>query len=199
MAKSYDITNGEDERYVFEDVYNKYKYDRYANLYSSVTKDIRELEDEETRRNVRATLNTVIGDMYNNRMNAGGMTEIDEFVAYVCQEYDYDIGDLAPYINVPSALYLKCRDANGNHYVTDENKQRIKIEMRYDDIIAYHRYFQDTIMPLYEQILNMQGINPATGLPITDQDKAETMKYFKDKLVKEMELMVGQELFKKYR
>jgi len=194
MAKSYDITNGEDDRYLFEDIYNKYKYDRYANLYSNVTKDIRDLDDEEKRRNVRSTLNTIIGDMTNT-----GMTELDEFVSYVCQEYDYEIADLAPYVTVPSALYLKYQDKSGNHYVTDDNKQRIKIELRYDDMIAYHRYFQDTIMPVYEHVLNMQGVNPETGLPITDQDKAEYMKYFKDKLVKEMEIMFGQELFKKYQ
>ena len=136
----------------------------------------------------------MIGDMTNV-----GMTEIDEFVSYVCQDYDYDISDLAPHINVPSTLYLKYQNSSGTHYMLDSNKQRIKTELRYDDIIAYHNYFHDTITLVYERILNMRGVNPETGLLITDQDKAEAMKYFKDKLGKEMELMFGQELYRKYQ
>lgn len=140
----------------------------------------------------------IIGDMvrYDNSSNE---TDGDEFVSYVIQEYGYDIDDIAPYINVPSTLYYKYQDDKGNnHYVVDENKEKIKSELRYEDMLAYQKYFIDNIMPVYERIIRMQGVNPATGKPITDQDKAVTMIYLKDELVKEMELIVGKELFEKY-
>lgn len=193
MAKSYELTDGNDDRYTYEDVYNKYKYDKYASLYSKVTGGLHNMSDTDEKRRVRNIMNNTIGDVVN-----AGMTEIDEFVSYVIQEYGYDIDEIAPYVTVPTSVYYKYQDDKGNHYVKDDGNNKIKTELQYEDMIVYNDYFIKTIMPIYEDIINMSGTNPSTGMPITEQDKAATMIYIKKKTKDELDMIAGAELYNKY-
>lgn len=147
------------EKYTFYDTYGSYKYNKIADVYTKVNKQIKATSDEALRRDLRAELNAVL-----NSVNNTEKTKLDERIAELAQQAGCSASDIAPYITIPEDV--KTKNANG---------EKVTYVLSGYNMIDYFNASQ-VMLPLYcENIMNADA---------TPEEKADALKKLKKEVKK---------------
>lgn len=147
------------DRYTFYDTYGSYKYNKIAEVYTNVNKQIKATKDEVLKRELRAELNAVL-----NSVNNTEKTKLDERIAKLAEETGYAASDIAPYIAIPDEVETK--NANG---------EKVTYALSGYNIIDYFNASQIMLPQYCENILNGNA---------TPEEKAEALKKLKREVKK---------------
>lgn len=151
--------NAGGEKYSFYDTYGSYKYDKIADVYTKVNKQIKATSDEVLKRDLRAELNAVL-----NSVNNTEKTKLDERIAELAQQVGCSASDIAPYIKIPDDV--KTKNANG---------EKVTYVLSGYNMIDYFNASQ-VMLPLYcENIMNADA---------TPEEKADALKKLKKEVKK---------------
>lgn len=151
--------NAGGEKYTFYDTYGSYKYDKIADVYTKVNKQIKATSDEVLKRDLRAELNAVL-----NSVNNTEKTKLDERIAELAQQVGCSASDIAPYIKIPDDV--KTKNANG---------EKVTYVLSGYNMIDYFNASQ-VMLPLYcENIMNADA---------TPEEKADALKKLKKEVKK---------------
>lgn len=151
--------NAGGEKYTFYDTYGSYKYNRIADVYSKVNKQIKATSDEALKRDLRAELNAIL-----NSVNNTEKTKLDERIAELAQQAGCSASDIAPYITIPEDV--KTKNANG---------EKVTYVLSGYNMIDYFNASQ-VMLPLYcENIMNADA---------TPEEKADALKKLKKEVKK---------------
>ena len=157
------------DRYTFYDTYGSYKYNKIAEVYTNVNKQIKATKDEVLKRELRAELNAVL-----NSVNNTEKTKLDERIAKLAEVTGYTVSDIAPYIAIPDKVETK--NANG---------EKVTYTLSGHNIIDYFNASQ-VILPQYcENILNGDA-SPEEKLEALKKLKREVKKYLDAQFVEYM-------------
>ena len=147
------------EKYTFYDTYGSYKYNKIADLYTQVNRQIKATSDEVMKRDLRAELNAVL-----NSVNNTEKTKLDERIADLAQKVGCSASDIAPYIVIPEDV--KTKNANG---------ENVTYVLSGYNMIDYFNASQ-VMLPLYcENIMNADA---------TPEEKADALKKLKKEVKK---------------
>lgn len=147
------------EKYTFYDTYGSYKYNKIADVYTKVNKQIKATSDEALKRDLRAELNAVL-----NSVNNTEKTKLDERIAELAQQVGCSASDIAPYITIPEDV--KTKNANG---------EKVTYVLSGYNMIDYFNASQ-VMLPLYcENIMNADA---------TPEEKADALKKLKKEVKK---------------
>lgn len=147
------------EKYTFYDTYGSYKYNKIADLYTQVNRQIKATSDEVMKRDLRAELNAVL-----NSVNNTEKTKLDERIADLAQKVGCSASDIAPYIVIPEDV--KTKNANG---------ENVTYVLSGYNMIDYYNASQ-VMLPLYcENIMNADA---------TPEEKADALKKLKKEVKK---------------
>ena len=147
------------EKYTFYDTYGSYKYNKIADLYTDVNRQIKSTSDEVMKRDLRAELNAVL-----NSVNNTEKTKLDERIADLAQKVGCSASDIAPYIVIPEDV--KTKNANG---------ENVTYVLSGYNMIDYFNASQ-VMLPLYcENIMNADA---------TPEEKADALKKLKKEVKK---------------
>ena len=147
------------EKYTFYDTYGSYKYNKIADVYTKVNKQIKATSDEALKRDLRAELNAVL-----NSVNNTEKTKLDERIADLAQQVGCSASDIAPYITIPEDV--KTKNANG---------EKVTYVLSGYNMIDYFNASQ-VMLPLYcENIMNADA---------TPEEKADALKKLKKEVKK---------------
>ena len=147
------------EKYTFYDTYGSYKYNKIADLYTNVNRQIKATSDEVMKRDLRAELNAVL-----NSVNNTEKTKLDERIADLAQKVGCSASDIAPYIVIPEDV--KTKNANG---------ENVTYVLSGYNMIDYFNASQ-VMLPLYcENIMNADA---------TPEEKADALKKLKKEVKK---------------
>lgn len=151
--------NAGGEKYTFYDTYGSYKYNKIADVYTKVNKQIKATSDEALKRDLRAELNAVL-----NSVNNTEKTKLDERIAELAQQAGCSASDIAPYITIPDDV--KTKNANG---------EKVTYVLSGYNMIDYFNASQ-VMLPLYcENIMNADA---------TPEEKADALKKLKKEVKK---------------
>ena len=151
--------NAGGEKYTFYDTYGSYKYNKIADVYTKVNKQIKATSDEVLKRDLRAELNAVL-----NSVNNTEKTKLDERIAELAQQVGCSASDIAPYITIPDDV--KTKNANG---------EKVTYVLSGYNMIDYFNASQ-VMLPLYcENIMNADA---------TPEEKADALKKLKKEVKK---------------
>ena len=151
--------NAGGEKYTFYDTYGSYKYNKIADVYTKVNKQIKSTSDEVLKRDLRAELNAVL-----NSVNNTEKTKLDERIAELAQQVGCSASDIAPYITIPDDV--KTKNANG---------EKVTYVLSGYNMIDYFNASQ-VMLPLYcENIMNADA---------TPEEKADALKKLKKEVKK---------------
>lgn len=151
--------NAGGEKYTFYDTYGSHKYNKIADLYTQVNKQIKATSDEVLKRDLRAELNAVL-----NSVNNTEKTKLDERIAGLAQQVGCSASDIAPYITIPEEV--KTKNANG---------EKVTYVLSGYNMIDYFNASQ-VMLPLYcENIMNADA---------TPEEKADALKKLKKEVKK---------------
>ena len=161
--------NAGGEKYTFYDTYGSYKYNKIADVYTKVNKQIKATSDEVLKRDLRAELNAVL-----NSVNNTEKTKLDERIAELAQKVGCSASDIAPYITVPEEV--KTKNANG---------EKVTYVLSGYNMIDYFNASQ-VMLPLYcENIMNADA-TPEEKADALKQLKKEVKKYLDEQFVEYM-------------
>lgn len=161
--------NAGGEKYSFYDTYGSYKYDKIADVYTKVNKQIKATSDEVLKRDLRAELNAVL-----NSVNNTEKTKLDERIAELAQQVGCSASDIAPYITIPDDV--KTKNANG---------EKVTYVLSGYNMIDYFNASQ-VMLPLYcENIMNADA-TPEEKADALKQLKKEVKKYLDEQFVEYM-------------
>ena len=147
------------EKYTFYDTYGSYKYNKIADVYTKVNKQIKATSDEALKRDLRAELNAIL-----NSVNNTEKTKLDERIAELAQQAGCSASDIAPYITIPEDV--KTKNANG---------EKVTYVLSGYNMIDYFNASQ-VMLPLYcENIMNADA---------TPEEKADALKKLKKEVKK---------------
>lgn len=147
------------EKYTFYDTYGSYKYNKIADVYTKVNKQIKATSDEVLKRDLRAELNAIL-----NSVNNTEKTKLDERIAGLAQQVGCSASDIAPYITIPEDV--KTKNANG---------EKVTYVLSGYNMIDYFNASQ-VMLPLYcENIMNADA---------TPEEKADALKKLKKEVKK---------------
>lgn len=147
------------EKYTFYDTYGSYKYNKIADVYTKVNKQIKATSDEVLKRDLRAELNAIL-----NSVNNTEKTKLDERIAGLAQQVGCSASDIAPYITIPEEV--KTKNANG---------EKVTYVLSGYNMIDYFNASQ-VMLPLYcENIMNADA---------TPEEKADALKKLKKEVKK---------------
>lgn len=147
------------EKYTFYDTYGSYKYNKIADVYTKVNKQIKATSDEALKRDLRAELNAIL-----NSVNNTEKTKLDERIAELAQQVGCSARDIAPYIAIPEDV--KTKNANG---------EKVTYVLSGYNMIDYFNASQ-VMLPLYcENIMNADA---------TPEEKADALKKLKKEVKK---------------
>ena len=147
------------EKYTFYDTYGSYKYNKIADVYTKVNKQIKATSDEALKRDLRAELNAIL-----NSVNNTEKTKLDERIAELAQQVGCSASDIAPYITIPEDV--KTKNANG---------EKVTYVLSGYNMIDYFNASQ-VMLPLYcENIMNADA---------TPEEKADALKKLKKEVKK---------------
>lgn len=151
--------NAGGEKYTFYDTYGSYKYNKIADVYTKVNKQIKATSDEALKRDLRAELNAIL-----NSVNNTEKTKLDERIAELAQQVGCSASDIAPYITIPDDV--KTKNANG---------EKVTYVLSGYNMIDYFNASQ-VMLPLYcENIMNADA---------TPEEKADALKKLKKEVKK---------------
>lgn len=151
--------NAGGEKYTFYDTYGSYKYNKIADVYTKVNKQIKATSDEALKRDLRAELNAIL-----NSVNNTEKTKLDERIAELAQQAGCSASDIAPYITIPEDV--KTKNANG---------EKVTYVLSGYNMIDYFNASQ-VMLPLYcENIMNADA---------TPEEKADALKKLKKEVKK---------------
>ena len=151
--------NAGGEKYTFYDTYGSYKYNKIADVYTKVNKQIKATSDEALKRDLRAELNAIL-----NSVNNTEKTKLDERIAELAQQVGCSASDIAPYITIPEDV--KTKNANG---------EKVTYVLSGYNMIDYFNASQ-VMLPLYcENIMNADA---------TPEEKADALKKLKKEVKK---------------
>ena len=161
--------NAGGEKYTFYDTYGSYKYNKIADVYTKVNKQIKATSDEVLKRDLRAELNAVL-----NSVNNTEKTKLDERIAELAQQVGCSASDIAPYITIPDDV--KTKNANG---------EKVTYVLSGYNMIDYFNASQ-VMLPLYcENIMNADA-TPEEKADALKQLKKEVKKYLDEQFVEYM-------------
>ena len=161
--------NAGGEKYTFYDTYGSYKYNKIADVYTKVNKQIKATSDEVLKRDLRAELNAVL-----NSVNNTEKTKLDERIAELAQQVGCSASDIAPYITIPKDV--KTKNANG---------EKVTYVLSGYNMIDYFNASQ-VMLPLYcENIMNADA-TPEEKADALKQLKKEVKKYLDEQFVEYM-------------
>lgn len=151
--------NAGGEKYTFYDTYGSHKYNKIADVYTKVNKQIKATSDEALKRDLRAELNAIL-----NSVNNTEKTKLDERIAELAQQAGCSASDIAPYITIPEDV--KTKNANG---------EKVTYVLSGYNMIDYFNASQ-VMLPLYcENIMNADA---------TPEEKADALKKLKKEVKK---------------
>ena len=150
------------DRYSLEDVYGAYKYDKVADLYSSLNTMTRNESDNDLSRDMRIKTNALI-----QTVNENGISVLDQAVIDLAENTSTDITSIAPYVAIPDSVTY----TNG--------KYKEKFALDYDDMYEYYTQSQTAFENAYGRILEA-GFDDATTAAAMVEAKKVIQKSLRD-------------------